>query len=519
MLSVTFAPAIIGVDCHLVSIECDMSNGLPGFVIVGLGDKAVDESRERVRSAIKNSGLILPPKRITLNLAPADLPKDGSAYDIGMAIAVLVASGQIDSSLIEGSLFMGELALDGTIRATKGAIIAAEMAHAHNFERLFVPEANAAEASLSGQIKVFAISSLLELYQHIIGHKLLSQYSSPEGSALPAAIPTVDFSMIYGQTQAKRAIEIAAAGGHNILLSGPPGTGKTLLAKAVMGILPEPTFHESLEISKIHNLSGRAATGVMRSRPFRAPHHTASSAALIGGGAKPRPGEISLSHGGVLFLDELPEFPRSVLELLRQPLEDGHITVARAAGVTTFPARFMLIATRNPCPCGFYGDPETACNCKIDTVHRYQRKISGPLLDRIDIVAEVARIDQGDLIRAKSAEPSKDIAARVQQARVLQQNRNYANQGTCNAHMTTKDIQDHCKIDNDTAILAEAAMRNLDLSARAYSRILKVARTIADIDASPIICQRHFMEAVQYRPRIAQPKPKPQMSLSLPARS
>lgn len=506
MLSATFAPAIIGVDSHLVSIECDMTNGLPGFVVVGLGDKAVDEARERVRSAIKNSGLMLPPKRITLNLAPADLPKDGSAYDLGMAIAVLAASGQIDPALTEGSLFMGELALDGSIRPVKGAIIAAEMAHGHQFERLFVPAGNAAEASLSGQTKVFAVHNLIELYQHLIGHNLLSQYTPPRDTVMAEVMPTVDFSLIYGQSQAKRAVEIAAAGGHNILLSGPPGTGKTLLAKAMMGILPQPTFEESLEISKIHNLAGRHSSGIIRTRPFRAPHHTASSAALIGGGARPRPGEISLSHGGVLFLDELPEFPRSILELLRQPLEDGHITVARAAGVTTFPARFMLVATRNPCPCGFFGDGETTCNCKLETVNRYQRKISGPLLDRIDIVTDVARLGQGDLIRAKSAEPTAAIAARVQAARILQQARNYENQGTCNAYMSTKDIQNHCKINNETAALAETAMRSLDLSARAYSRILKVARTIADLEASSTIQKQHFMEAVQYRPRLSQAK-------------
>jgi magnesium chelatase family protein len=503
MLSTTFAPAIIGVDSHLISIECDMTNGLPGFVVVGLGDKAVDESRERVRSAIKNSGLMLPPKRITLNLAPADLPKDGSGYDLGMAVAVLTASGQIDPSLTEGSLFAGELALDGTIRPIKGAIIAAEMAHTRGLGRLFIPVENAAEAALSGQTKVFAVSSLSELYRHLIGHALLSQYVPPANVSLAATTPVVDLSMVYGQAGAKRAIEIAAAGGHNILLSGPPGTGKTLLAKAIMGILPEPTFDESLEISKIHNLAGRHDSGIIRTRPFRAPHHTASSAALIGGGTRPRPGEISLSHGGVLFLDELPEFPRGVLEVLRQPLEDGRITVARAAGVVTFPARFMLVATRNPCPCGYAGDPSERCHCHPTVINRYQRKISGPLLDRIDIVTDVARIDQDKIIRGTAAESSQKVAARVQAARSLQQERQYEFGGTCNAQMSTKDMQTYCKINNDTARLASFAMQNLDLSARAYSRILKVARTIADLDHAPNIETHHFTEAVQYRPRLA----------------
>jgi magnesium chelatase family protein len=466
----------------------------------------VDESRERVRSAIKNSGLMLPPKRITLNLAPADLPKDGSAYDLGMAIAVLTASGQIDPSHIEGAVFMGELALDGSIRPIKGAIIAAEMAHLHGIDRLFLPAENAAEAALAAQTKIFAVSSLTELYRHLIGHQLLSAFAAPAAGAAAAAAPVVDLSLVYGQAAAKRAIEIAAAGGHNILLSGPPGTGKTLLAKAIMGILPAPTIEESLEISKIHNLAGRQAAGIIRTRPFRAPHHTASSAALIGGGTKPRPGEISLSHGGVLFLDELPEFPRSVLEVLRQPLEDGHITVARAAGVTTFPARFMLVATRNPCPCGFAGDGSDKCHCLQQVISRYQRKISGPLLDRIDIVTEVARIDQDQIIQGRAAESSRAVAKRVQRARTIQQGREYAAEGTCNAHMSTKDIQKYCKINNETAQLAANAMRNLDLSARAYSRILKVARTIADLEGVSNIQTHHFTEALQYRPRLGTAK-------------
>jgi len=506
MLATTHAPAIIGIDSHLVSIECDMTNGLPGLVLVGLGDKAVDESRERVRSAIKNSGLMLPPKRITLNLAPADLPKDGSAYDLGMAVAVLTASGQIDPASIEGSLFMGELALDGAVRAVKGAIIATEMAHEHKIERIYVPKDNASEAALSGQTKVFAVENLIQLYQHLTGHNPLPPFIQELPSASEGTDPLVDFKLIYGQAAAKRAIEVAAAGGHNILLSGPPGTGKTLLAKAIIGILPKPTFEEALEISKLHNLAGHWHSGIMRHRPFRAPHHTASSAALIGGGAKPRPGEITLSHGGVLFLDELPEFPRSVLEVLRQPLEDGNITVARAAGSVSYPARFMLVATRNPCPCGYAGSETGKCQCEQASISRYQRKVSGPLLDRIDIVTEVAQIDHSALIKAHPGEASEDIAGRVQAARIIQQKRKYENGTTCNAHMSTKDIEKYCKINNETRQLAAFAMTNLGLSARAYSRILKVSRTIADLESQPNIETTHFTEALQYRPRVGESK-------------
>lgn len=513
MLASTYAPAIIGITSHLISIECDMTNGLPGLVVVGLGDKAVDESRERVRSAIKNSGLTLPPKRITMNLAPAHLPKDGSGYDLGMALALLAASHQIDPACLTGKVFMGELALDGTVRGVKGGLIAAEMAHQHNLDCLFVPQENANEAALSGRTKVFAVKTLMEAYQHLTGHQPLSPITTSSPLAAPSThSPAVDLSFIYGQAQAKRAIEIAAAGGHNILLSGPPGTGKTLLAKALLGILPKPTFEEALEISKLHSLVGNHTDGLLRERPFRTPHHTASSVALIGGGTKPRPGEITLSHGGVLFLDELPEFPRSVLEVLRQPLEDGTITIARAAGSITFPARFMLVATRNPCPCGYAGSGEGKCQCEQASISRYQRKISGPLLDRIDLSVEVAQIDHRAIITACPAEPSHLVASRVQAARDLQQQRHYESKLPCNSYMSAQDIKKYCKLDNEIARLATYAMQNLDLSARAYSRVLKVARTIADLESSQNIQTQHFTEALQYRPRISKLSANPRAS-------
>ncbi len=508
MLAHAYAPAMFGIDGKLISIECDITNGLPGFVVVGLGDKAVDESRERVRSAIKNSGLMLPAKRITLNLAPADLPKDGSGYDLGMAVAILAASGQIDPSMIEGSLFLGELALDGAVRPVKGALTAAGLSSEQALTRLFVPIGNASEAVLLENTKVFAISNLLELYRHLVGDQPLPCVASGQPlKAAPESHPVVDLNMIYGQAQAKRAIEIATAGGHNILLSGPPGTGKTLLAKAIMGLLPKPSFEEMVEITKLHNLAGNNQGGIMQNRPFRAPHHTASSVALIGGGTKPRPGEISLSHGGVLFLDELPEFPRAVLEVLRQPLEDGAITIARASGVVTFPARFMLVGTRNPCPCGYLGDPLGNCHCEQSSIAYYQRKLSGPLLDRIDLTVEVARIDDAAIIAGRGSETSAQVAKRVDRARQIQIKRLKNSEAFSNSQLSNRDIQLYCKINNDTAKLASYAMRQLGLSARGYIRILKVARTIADLEGLPNIETAHFTEALQYRPRIPGLKP------------
>ncbi len=502
MLAQTYAPALFGIDGRVVQIECDMSSGLPGLVVVGLGDKAVEESRERVRSAIKNSGLMLPPRRITLNLAPADLPKDGSGYDLGMAVAILAAAGQIDPSGLSDCLFLGELSLDGGVRPVSGAVMAAQIAASQSLTRLFVPTQNAAEASIIGETKVFGVSSLLELYRHLVGDRLLSPVTPADLPELTPLIPPVDLAQIYGQAQAKRAVEIAAAGGHNILLSGPPGTGKTLLAKAILGLLPAPSLEEMIEITKIHNLAGIRKSGIMRNRPFRSPHHTASSAALIGGGARPKPGEISLSHGGVLFLDEMPEFPRGVLEVLRQPLEDGSITVARAAGVATFPARFMLVGTRNPCPCGYYGDKTRECSCKPATVTVYQRKLSGPLLDRIDIAIDVPRTDHDAIIAATPGEPSAIVAHRVSGARAVQTARLQDSQAQCNGQMSTKDVQDYCKINNDIAEFASKAMHSLGISARGYSRILKVSRTIADLENSPNIELIHFNEALQYRPRV-----------------
>ena len=516
MIATAYAPALTGMNGQLVTIECDVTNGLPGLTIVGLGDKAVEEARERLRSAIKNSGFSLPPKRITLNLAPADLPKDGSGYDLGMAMAILGASGQLDVSVLKSSLLLGELALNGSINSTRGSVIAAQLAATTDqFERVFVPRANADNASLIDSIKVFGVGSLIEIYNHFLGQTPLSIHVSKSKTRTKEQPPLVDLQTVYGQVQAKRAVEIAAAGGHNILLSGPPGTGKTLLAKSIIGLLPPPSAKEIIEITSLHSLVSAASIDLITARPFRAPHHTASDIALIGGGSRPRPGEISLSHAGVLFMDELPEFPRSVLEVLRQPLEDGVITVARAAGSLTFPARFMLVATSNPCPCGFFGAGGQNCRCTPGAIDRYRTKVSGPLLDRIDLVVEVGSIDHSEIVDAKPAESSKQVALRVSRARDLQYQRLSNHTANINAHLSNTEINKYCKLDNETRQIARIAVQELELSTRGYMRTLKVARTIADLNDSDAIKCEHFSEALLYRPRVFQAK-KPTNTPILP---
>lgn len=493
-LAITYSRANLGIEAPLVTVETHLSNGLPSLSIVGLPETAVKESKDRVRSAIINSGFEFPNRRITINLAPADLPKEGGRYDLAIALSILIASGQVPQPSSEQLEFLGELALTGQLRPVQGVLPAA--LQCHQFKRsLVVPLENAEEATLPKGARAFASSHLLELCAHLCGKNPMSLFVATNREKTTQ--PRGDLQEVKGQAQAKRALEIAATGAHNLLMVGPPGTGKSMLAQRISGLLPPLPESAAMEVAAIRSISLQAIDpDTWREPPFRAPHHTASAVALVGGGSNPKPGEISLAHRGVLFLDELPEFDRRVLEVLREPLESGEIVISRANRQISFPARFQLIAAMNPCPCGYQGSPKGNCRCTPDQISRYNRKISGPLLDRIDLQIEVTTQTHELLEEAATkTETSAQVQARVRDA----QERQYARQGKLNATLSVADIGRHCALDTKGHQLVTRAIERLNLSARAYHRILKVARTIADLDKSQGIEGRHLMEALGYR--------------------
>jgi magnesium chelatase family protein len=505
VLAKVFSGATVGLDGVLIEVEVDVSKkGFAAFNIVGLPNKAIEEAKERLRTAIRNSGSKFPEHRLTVNLAPANLPKEGPAYDLPMAVGILTASGQVKADL-DDSFFLGELSLDGSLRHANGVLPLSILAKKKKLKKVFLPEVDAQEASVITGLKIYPVKNLIQLFAHFAGLEKIPPFPKTSFARLKTDFePEFDLSEIKGQESAKRALEIAAAGGHNLFMKGVPGSGKTMLARALPGILPDLTEEEALEVTKIYSITGNLSPGasLIKSRPFRSPHHTVSRVGIIGGGSKPRPGEVSLSHRGVLFLDEFPEFPRSVLESLRQPLEDGRVTISRAAANVTYPAKFILVAASNPCPCGFLGDAKRACKCLPGQIIRYQKRISGPILDRIDLHVQVPAVSVEKLTSQNLiSESSRSVQARVQAARNKQRQRFKGKKIKSNSEMRTKEVKEYCSLDKSCLNLLRQAVSSMNLSARAYFKTIKTSRTIADLKGDEKIRSNHIAEALQYRPR------------------